>query len=292
MKKLSLLIIAIALFTVGYAQEVHVTSATEFLRAIGSNKTIVIESNSVFNLTEAMQQLHESDPGKFPMIDYYDNEEQMKPLNNRVFPLDAYDGPEIAIKGVKNLTIRGGAYNLPLLLAEPRYAYIFSLYDCSNITFENLIMGHTDQGYCEGGVVLLNNCRRINFINCDLFGCGTEGLSAFNVDGLNFNSSHIHDCSYSIMTLSECRNCNFNNSVFFNNRVFDLINISGSATTTICFNGCHFFQNQGLLFSLTDSIKLENCFISHPLDSRGDTEIIIEKGTVWEIPSGYPHDDD
>lgn len=291
MKRLALFIVAIALFTVGYAQEIHVNNATEFLRAIGSNKTIVIESGATFNLTEAIQHLHENYPKEYPMLDYYDNEAQMKPINGKIFLLDAYDGPEIAIKGVKNLTIKSG-YTLPVLLAEPRYAYIFSLYDCSNITFENVIMGHTDKGYCEGGVVLLNNCKSITFNNCDLFGCGTEGLTASRVDGLNFNNSHIHDCSYSIMTLADCRNCNFTNSLFFNNGVFDLINISGSSTTSIRFKGCHFFQNKGLLFSLSDSIHLENCFISHPYDSWGDSEIIIDKGSVWSAPTGYPHDED
>lgn len=291
MKKLSLILIAIAFYTVGIAQEIHVNSATEFLRAIGSNKTIVIESGSVFNLTDAMLQLHNNYPKEYPMLDYYENEEQMAPLNNKVFSLNAYDGPEIALKGVRNLVIKGEASNLPLLLAEPRYAYIFSLYDCSNITFENIIMGHTNKGYCEGGVVALNDCRKINFFNCDLFGCGTEGLTANNVDGVKFNNSHIHDCSYSIMTLYNCRNFSFNNSMFFNNRMFNLVNIQGGATTTIRFTNCHFFQNHGQLFSLSDSIQLENCFITQPMDEWGDTEVIMDNGSVWSQPSGYPYDD-
>lgn len=292
MKRFFFILIAVAFFNVGIAQEIHVSNATEFLRAIGSNKTIVIEGGSVFNLTDAMIQLHENYPKQYPMLDYYDNEKQMMSLNDKLFCLNAYDGPEIALKGVKNLTIKGEPHYLPLLLAEPRYAYIFSLYDCSNITFENVIMGHTNKGYCEGGVVFLNNCKKVNFNSCDLFGCGTEGLTANNVDGLNFSNSNIHDCSYSIMTLVSCKNFNFNNSAFFNNGVFDLINVREGNTMSIRFKNCHFFQNKGTLFSLSDSIKVEDCFISHPIEEWGDTEIIMDNGTVWSIPSGYPHDDD
>lgn len=281
-----------ALITVGYAQEIHVNSASEFLRAIGSNKTIIVESGSVFNLSNAILQLHENYPKEYPMLDYYNNEEQMESLDDKVFALDAYDGPEIAIKGVKNMTIRGGASHLPLLLTDPRYAYVFSFYDCSNITIENLIIGHTNKGYCEGGVVALNNCSNIIFNNCDLFGCGTEGLTANNVNGLKFNNSHIHDCSYSIMTLNNCQNCSFNNSMFFNNREFDLVNVRGGITMSIRFKNCHFFQNRGLLFTLSDSIQMEGCFISHPVESWGDTEIIMDDGCVWSEPSGYPHDDE
>lgn len=290
MKKLSLFIIAIALFTVGHAQEIHVYNATEFLRAIGSNKTIIIEDGAVFNLTEAIIELNESDPLKYPMLDYYDNEEQMKPLSNRVFLLDASDGPEIAIKGVKNMTIKGGNI-LPTLLAEPRYAYIFSFYECSSITFDNVILGHTNKGYCEGGVVFLSKCKKIKFNDCDLFGCGTEGLTAFNVEGLEFHNSRIHDCSYSIMTLNNCKNCNFTNSLFFNNREFNLVDIDGDVTSNIRFKGCQFFQNEGLLFYLNKPITLENCYISHPSDSWGNTWFIKDKGTAWCIPTGYPHEE-
>lgn len=291
MKKLFLFIVAIALFAVGNAQEIHVKNATEFLRAIGSNRTIIIEDGAEFNLTEAILSLHENYPDEYPILGYYNNEEDMSSLNNKLFLLDAYDGPEVSFKGVSNLTIKGGN-QLPLLLADPRYAYVFSLYDCNNITFENVIMGHTNLGYCEGGVVALFNCNKINFIRCDLFGCGTQGIGANNVDGLNFVNSHIHDCTYYIMTLNQCKNCNFTHSLFFNNEEFDLVNISGKSTANIRFKSCQFFQNKGQLFNLSKTITLEDCYISHPSGDWGTTEFIQDNGTRWTGTTGYPYDED
>lgn len=279
-----------ALFTISHAQEIHVSNARDFLLSIGSNKTIIIEDEACFNLTEALLGIHETLPNEYPMFEEDDDEAyHIQLIKNTVSFINQFDGPEIVIKDITNLIVKGGD-RLPVLLAQPRYAYIFRLYNCSNITFENLIMGHTNEGGCIGGVVELDQCNKISFINCDLFGCGTEGLTAKNVNDLTFNNSHIHDCTSSIMSLYDCNNCSFNNSLFFNNREYELVNITGTYTKNIHFTNCEFFQNNGTLFNFHNSILFENCYISHPKDKRGTTKLIYDLGSKWTVPTGYPHE--
>lgn len=108
-----------------------------------------------------------------------------------------YDGVMATVSGVKNLAIVGGyssRYAANITVA-PRYADVLCFEDCDTLTLANLSAGHTDTGECSGSVVMLSDCSNVNIRNCDLFGCGVEGIYADGIRNLNVTDTHIRDCS-------------------------------------------------------------------------------------------------
>ena len=74
---------------------------------------------------------------------------------------DPFDGPELIITGVSNLTIRGAGedHTVNVLSAVPRYAYVVMFENCSNIHVKGLTVGHTEEpGSCRGGVLGFRRC--------------------------------------------------------------------------------------------------------------------------------------
>lgn len=71
--------------------------------------------------------------------------------------------------------------------------------NCENMEFANLILGHKEAGSCEGAVVRFISSEDMKMVNCDLYGCGTEGI---NLDGgsADLHGVTIRDCSEDILT--------------------------------------------------------------------------------------------
>lgn len=181
-------------------KEVHVKTADEFLAAIASNTTVYIDVPQI-NLMDA------SDYGEGTKEDdfYYDTplyiEFKSKPYQwRRVF-----DGCSLLIGGVKNFHIVGGE-----IVTEPRYAQVLSFYYCSELSFENLYLGHTkEEGSCTGGVLYLFNCEDVVLENCDLYGCGILGITAYGTKNMSVQRTLIHDCSYGAADFYDCSGINF-----------------------------------------------------------------------------------
>lgn len=211
---------------------VKVNNALDFLNAIKSNTTIELESG-VYNLSS--------------VIESYKNE--------FVQIIDNYDGYEPNVYNVDNLTIRGNG-EVKILL-EPRYAWVMKFVDCSNLRFEGIIFGHTDQGYCMGGVLSFEECDDIVINSCSLYGSGTVGISANNCSNLSVSNSDIHDCSYGLAYLYYSDNISFTKTQFRNTGEFNLIDIMNC--NNIIFDKCKFtdnFTNEYMphLFSIDENI--------------------------------------
>lgn len=108
----------------------------------------------------------------------------------------AYDGYQLVLTGVKNLTIHGSGKDVTQILTSPRYANVLKLQDCENVLLEGFTAGHTDGGECTGGVVTLEACRDIHMLELGLFGCGVTGVRAENCRDILLENSEIYDCSY------------------------------------------------------------------------------------------------
>ena len=159
-------------------KEVHVSTAEEFLAAIGPNTEIVLDGDT-FDFSTARGYGTESG-------EYYGWE-------------DIFDGPGLVIRNVDNMTIRGGTenYKAHTLEAVPRYANVLTLEDCSNITLSGFTAGHTrEQGECTGGVIALRRCTNTRVLSCGLFGCGTLGVEGQYCDGVTLEKNEIYDCTY------------------------------------------------------------------------------------------------
>ncbi|GLY62763.1 hypothetical protein Pcaca05_36200 [Pectobacterium carotovorum subsp. carotovorum] len=145
---------------------------------------------------------------------------------------DEYDGKYPVLKNVKNLTIDAeiGTY----ILIEPRYAFVFEFMDCININLSNLTLGHTESGYCVGGVLGFDRTTDIVLSGCVLFGCGTIGIELNHVERFNMENSIIKECTYSLMHIRFSNDIKFTNSIFKDTQEFDLIEIESSNSIEIC----------------------------------------------------------
>jgi hypothetical protein len=162
-------------------------------------------------------------------------------LQKGVWWQDVFDGGEITLTGVKNLTIR--SENREEIVVDPRYAFVLNFIDCSNIRIENIRAGHSESGSCEGGVFGFKNSSNITIEDTAMYGCGTEGLRLADVSDMKVTNSSVYECTYHIMTIERGKNIIFENCIFTDNMEYELINISDSSGVT--FSECLFTGNQG-----------------------------------------------
>jgi hypothetical protein len=70
-----------------------------------------------------------------------------------------------------------------------------------------------------------------------------EGLMMDNVSDMSVNRSSIFECTYQIMTVSDCLNIAFTECSFVENREFSLFNVTNTVRMT--FDRCAFINNVG-----------------------------------------------
>lgn len=260
------------------SKTIAVSTAEEFIKAIGSDRTIVLDY-AIFDVTEYITKLHE-----LKAVDSYYDAADAQPGKSPVCAVWGSDGIELCIVGVKNLTIKSAfGDQCPRIVAEPRYANTLSFSKCEGISLENLVMGHIEGGYCTGGVLRFNDCKDITIRHCELFGCGIEGIEAYNTEKLLFERSQIRDCTYSIMTLVGCTDFVFRNSDFFRCCEYDLLEVRDCSK--IVYENCDFFDNIGTLFNLGSPIKMVDCHVNHPFDKMGNY-VMVEGSVVYAEPCG------
>ena len=117
-----------------------------------------------------------------------------------------YDGFELVLHGVENLTLRGAGMGETVLSAAPRYANVLRFTGCAGVTVEDLTAGHTTEpGWCQGGVLYFEGGSGIEVMRCGLYGCGTIGVQARDCTGLAVKDSDIYECSYGALNVHSCR---------------------------------------------------------------------------------------
>lgn len=201
---------------------ITVDNAKDLINAIGSNREIVLKNGPVYNITDALNE------GAGNENAYISNE---------------FDGPELVINKVENLTIRSESSEMADLLVSPSYADVLNFKDSRNIILDGVNAGHgPEKGECSGGVVNLEDCKNVYINNSVLFGCGTEGVKLSNVDGFVLDNSVIEDCSYDLMSIDASKNVLFQNSKFRYTGIYDLINVTSSQN--VMFTSCEISNNE------------------------------------------------
>jgi hypothetical protein len=230
---------------------IKVNNALEFVEAIGSNRTIELEGNTIY-----LSDVSSSKSGSNYRFD------------------EEYDGHELVIFDVSNLKIIGLGLKPVKIITKPVYGDVLVFNHCSDILLENIDAGHgPEKGKCTGGVLNFSHSKNISIKNSVLFGSGMEGITAERVKNLNCDNTTIRGCTYSIMTLYDCGEIKFNDCEFSDNKEFDLINLSGCINVT--FSKCNISNNQTKyfeydfydysIFNIKHSmgIKLEECNITN-----------------------------
>lgn len=255
-------------------KQIRVNTPEEFLNALGDNREIIVCAEEGLLLTPALREM--IDAGKIKEFDTVTRARQVG-----IFYEEEFDGPTIVVSGLKNITIRSDSKERRSVEVTPRYAYILNFISCENLTFTNVLWGHTKGGYCTNGVLGFDDCKNITITNCGLFGCGTEGIVARKCQNLKMTDSEIFECTYSIMHLYGCENFTFQNCFFYKNKEYDLIGVDSNCEN-IVFNCCSIVGNRGLLFNFSrqDNVKLNRCIISHS-GTISDEEIVCDTDCVW-----------
>ncbi len=209
---------------------IKVNNALEFVEAIGSNKTIELEGNTIF-----LSDISSSKSGSNYRFD------------------EEFDGHELVIFNVSNLKIIGLGLKPVKIITKPVYGDVLVFNNCSDVLLENIDAGHgPEKGECTGGVLNFSDSKNISIKNSVLFGSGIEGITAEKVKNLNCDNTIIKGCSFSIMTLKNCEKIKFNNCEFIDNKEFDLINLSDCLDLT--FAQCKISEN-----SSSSILRITNC---------------------------------
>ena len=164
---------------------VSVHNVDELLAAIAPDTVIQLESGT-YNLSSATGY---GLPSESP---YYAWTEK-------------YDGFELMLQNVKNLTIRGSGKVNTTLECDPRSASVINLKNCENVTLEDFTAGHTlELGQCSSGVIYLQNCTGVGMNRLGIYGCGMIGLQAADSKDISLADSDVYDCSSSAAEIISC----------------------------------------------------------------------------------------
>lgn len=224
---------------------VTVSNVEDFLGAIGPNRDVRLRSGA-YNLLDAQDY---GQPTKSP---YYSWE-------------PVFDGYQLVIHNVQNLSIRGEIGTKTQILAAPRYANVLYFRNSSNLWLQDLTLGHSPQeGYCSGGVLHFENCRQADGGGLYLFGCGSVAVTAQGSKNLTVHNSDLYDCTYNALTMYN--------------------------STDVLVDSCHIYDMNclGPLVELKGctGATVQNCLIENSVASRlletgdGEGKLVFAYNTV------------
>ena len=249
---------------------VTVTNENEFFAALGSNRTVIIGKDVHLNLSRVLEneKMFTHVPGRRWASDASAFVDQI-PL---VISESETDGRQLALVNMKGLVIRGAGNSS--IEVDPRYSYCLYFINCDHCEVQNLTIGHTELGYCSGGVIGVRGGRQNLVTDCDLYGCGTYGIDLWDTQDFQATRTIVRNCSYGIMEIMRSTAVRFVSCDFFNNKEFDLVESHGSMG--VSFSDCRFYANNvdSKLFNLDTEVSMTGCEIYHPTENLGSLNMI------------------
>lgn len=235
-------------------KEVTVRTAEEFINALGSNKRILL-APGVYDLSGVSQ---------------------MTPPNSAVTWEQVYDGKELDIRNVSNLTIEGSSTGKTEIRVTPRYAFILNFKDSSNITIKNITAGHTPAEYkCDAGVLGFDGCQDVTVSGSDLYGCGSMGLSIRNTKKLNCDNTVIEYCSLRAVDILQSETIKFTGTKMINHEAYSNI-VYAWEGKDITFEACEMTGNNNFGWSFIElcghsNVLMDKCIIKNNSQPAGTT---------------------
>ncbi len=226
-----------------------VHSIEELVEAIAPGARITLEPGR-YNMTDFMN--------RFPTVEAQDEWNE----KHEYVRIDSeFDGLELVVKNVQGLQISGGAQN-PAgteIVTEPRYAALFTFENCKDIEMDNLTLGHTENGDCDGNVIDLDACQGIILKKLDIYGCGVYGIEAMNgTKDMQVSDSVIRDCEYGPFVIDDgvgeftFTDCTFQGSG--GSGYYD-----DNDASKLSFIRCSFGQRESNYWYFVESAEFEDC---------------------------------
>ena len=256
-------------------EEVYVvTNEADFIANLRPGRTVLIGDNVHLNLSRILE--NEADFNNRPGRRWASDASAIASKEPLVVSESETDGRQLALVNMSGLIIKGGKN--ASIEVDPRYSYCLYFINSDHCEVQNLTIGHTEGGYCSGGVIGVKG-GRVNMVkDCDLYGCGTYGLDLIETTDFDLRNSNVHDCTYGIMQLRSSVAVRFNKCDFFNNREYTLV--EGYGCEGVSFDDCRFFANWGdaPLFNLDNTFYLRGCAIYHPTENLGSIDRADQTG--------------
>lgn len=147
---------------------------------------------------------------------------------------DMFDGYQLIIRDVENLTLIGRDTGNCEIVTTPRYAAVLGFERCDGITLSDLTAGHTEgPGDCVGAVVTMQDSQNMTVQNAILYGCGTRGVDGFDCDNVEVVNCNITECSLGGTYFMGCDNVQVREC-----KVFDCGREELNAYDLFYFNQC------------------------------------------------------
>ena len=249
---------------------VSVSNVVDFLESIGPGRVIELAAGT-YDLTAQQGR-----PGEHIRWD------------------GSYDGATLTVHGVEDLVIRGEADAAVEIVTEPGYVFVLCLDGCTRVELRNLVLGHAPEpGGCEAGVIGAVGCSRLSFVDCEIFGSGTEGLTLLNVTDTQFDRVTVRDCTYGILTIDHCTDLRFRDVRFVDNEEFWGVAINRSRDVLLLDTEIARNRVADPLFEVTGShnIAMVGGHI-HDNDFRAlerhPGSVLFERVAIDDVPAGSP----
>jgi len=196
----------------------EVSTAQQFVEALGSDRTIVIATNRLV--------LSEAEP---------------KPAK-QVRWSQAKDGHGLTISGVKNLRILGPEKAKAEIVTRAD-TFVLAFEKCFNVDLRRLTIRHDRRsGQCTSAILGFVSSTNILLRSSELSGCGTEGMTLSRVAKLEVRDTVVRDCSIGIMSVQHSLNVLFKRCQFLKNG--RLYGIDFRNTYDAQFEECEFTGNR------------------------------------------------
>ncbi len=222
---------------------VTVSTVEEMMDAIRDRATVLLAPGT-YNVTEWITSAGEEDLGIWAR--------STQPHNAQgLYDSGFDDQPELTVAGMRQLTIASADPKHPaLIVCEPRYSNVIAFFNCKELTLRDLIVGHTPEpGFCTGAVLKLSNCSASRLEGCELYGCGTYGVTAENSWDLRLSRCEIRDCTYGCLDFRYVSDAFVSDTKFHDCEGYTNFCFSGSIVE---FTGCDFRNLKDTFLYLDD----------------------------------------
>jgi len=220
---------------------VKVRNIMEFIKAVGDNTTIVVDTNLTVSTSETSEFTEE-------LAQFFNSPSNLGNPHVSFEPLyENSDISELVISGVKNLKIRGHMGNfdalsdvdLAYILMPSKERFIFTFKNCEDIDLKGLISeNHSSFANCQGGGYKFENCKNVTLETITLCGCKTEGLVLNNVENFIANNVSVTNGTHALLDIKNSKNLVFYGCFFWDSATPYVIPIGDSEN--IEFTKCEF----------------------------------------------------
>lgn len=200
----------------------------------------------------------------------------------------------ISIENIENLTIEGNAATK--ILTSSSMIEVIQIVSSNGITLKGFTAGHEQKGDCDAGVLSINNSS-VTVDACDLFGCGTDGITIID-SSIAVSKTTIRDCSRNIVNSFDSQatfeDCTFSGNGYIKSpeNAIGVKSIRGETeTSTLTFSNCKFLNNKNSSLvnesanvTFTDCTFTGNSWLNGP--SSANDSGTLGTNITWVLKDG------